>query len=98
MSDILDSFFKKSASVIENGVDPIIVGKNNYDANIPDIEDLAIERAETCNTCRENKTEPISFFRVKDERIFAVSEKMCNVCGCALPFLIRQSEKICQKW
>jgi len=94
----MSSLFKKINSVAKHGIKPIEKGRNNYQLNIPEIEQLAAERLKTCLECENYADEPISFLKVKDKRLEKLSEKMCNNCGCALPYLLRQSDKICKKW
>lgn len=93
-----DSLFKKIGSINKLGFEPIIEGKNNYYQNLPEIERIAERRALTCKDCENLANEPISFLRVSDGRIPVLNEKICSDCGCALPFLLRQNQKICEKW
>jgi len=94
----MSSLFKKINSVAKNGIKPLEKGRKNYQLNIPEIELIASERLKTCLECGNYTEEPISFLKVKDKRLEKLSEKMCNDCGCALPYLLRQSDKICKKW
>lgn len=73
-------------------------GMKNYHKPDKEVDKLAEERAETCKGCDYLEDEPISFLRVKDERIPAMSGKMCGDCGCILPYKLRQSKKICKFW
>lgn len=92
------SIFKKIKSISKNGVEPISRGKTNYILNDIDIELKAYERYDECSNCVNFVDEPIDFLKIKDERITGISEKMCDECGCALPYLLRQDIKICNKW
>lgn len=74
----------------------MIEGMENYDRNIPDIEDRARKRLEDCKDCLID--EPIKSFRIEDKRIPELSNKMCEDCGCAAPYLFRQDIKKCEKW
>lgn len=94
----MGSLFKKIKNVNKHGIAPITEGKKNYTMDIPEVESLAVERLKTCVECDNYKEEPISFLKVKDDRLEKLSEKMCNDCGCALPYLLRQNLKICEKW
>lgn len=92
------SIFKKIKSVKKQGLKPIMEGKENYSLNIPEIEEKAIKRSLVCMKCEDNVKEPIYMFRVQDRRIDRLNERMCDECGCALPYLLRQDIKICKKW
>lgn len=93
------SLGKKFKSVIKHGLDPILEGRDNYNMDIPDIEQEAKRRSDICLSCEFRALEPISFMRIKDERITSNHHHFCdNDCGCALPYLTRQNTKICYKW
>ena len=94
----MNSVFKKIKSIHQNGIEPIVRGKTNYVLNMPSTEQKAIKRAESCLTCVNFVNEPIEFLKVKDQRIVGLNEKMCDNCGCALPYLLRQDIKICKYW
>ena len=94
----MSSIFKKIKSLSKNCVEPINRGKTNYILNDIDVELKAYERYDECSNCVNFIDEPIDFLKIKDERITGLSEKMCNECGCALPYLLRQDIKICNKW
>lgn len=94
----MGSLFKKIRSVAKNGLDPITEGKENYFANIASIEIKALERAKECGMCPNFVDEPIELFKVRDKRIKELSNKMCDECGCSMPYLLRQDKKICKKW
>lgn len=94
----MKSFFKKGKTILKSGLKPYEVGKHNFENPLLCIEQKAIERLEICKKCDNFVDEPIDFLRVKDERIPELSEKMCNDCGCTLPYKIRQSIKTCEKW
>ena len=65
-----------------------------------DMEDIAKQRAEICRLCPRSVVEPIEELRVKDDKIPSITNKMCDLCGCALPYLLRQTKKDCKasKW
>lgn len=92
------SVFKKIKSIANNGIEPIIQGKSNYKLNDKAIELKAIKRVEICINCVNFVDEPINSFKVEDKRIKELTSKMCNDCGCALPYLLRQNIKICKHW
>lgn len=95
------SLFKKVKAIASNGAQPITEGKDNYNLNNPKIEADALRRAEVCKGCENIEEEPIDIFKIADERIPILNNKMCGGkegCGCALPFLSRQYLKICSKW
>lgn len=94
----MGSIFKKMKSVYKNGIEPINRGKTNYVLNIEEIELKACERYEECSKCVNFVEEPIDFLKIKDERIQGLSDRMCNDCGCALAYLLRQDIKVCKKW
>lgn len=93
-----NSVFKKIKSIANNGIEPIIQGKSNYKLNDKAIELKAIKRAEICFNCVNFVAEPIKSFKVEDKRIKELTGKMCDDCGCALPYLLRQKIKICKHW
>lgn len=93
-----DSFFRKVNSLLSEGLSPMKEGKKNYELDIPEIEETARKRAEICSGCDSFVDEPIDFWRIKDSRIVELSEKACMNCGCPHPYLLRQSQKICDKW
>lgn len=90
--------FKKIKTLSKSGLEPINEGKENYFANIPSIEILALERAKECSMCPNFVDEPIDLFKVQDKRIKELSNKMCDSCGCSIPYLLRQNIKICKNW
>lgn len=92
----MGGILKKLKTVRKTGVDPILEGQKNMKKNIPEIEELARKRLRNCRECLE--PEQISFLKVKDKRIEELSEMMCRECGCAAPWLYRQSVKKCEKW
>ena len=94
----MSSIFKKIKSIAENGIEPILEGQKNYTLNIASVELKAEERSKNCTGCVNRVNEPIDFLRIKDERIKPLSEKMCDDCGCALAYLLRQNVKICKHW
>lgn len=92
------SLFKKVSSIGRGGFDPLRKGKGNYNRNLPTVEEKAGERAKVCLGCENYVDEPIKTLRVEDARIPILSKKMCDDCGCSLPYLLRQDVKICKKW
>ena len=94
----LDSLFKKVASISKQGIDPAIKGRQNYNRNLPVVEQKAIERSKECEKCENFVDEPIKSLQVDDKRIPQLSKKMCYNCGCTLSYLLRQDIKICKKW
>ncbi len=92
-----DSLFKK----IENlNAKALAQGYKNFEKENAEIEKIAKERAKICVGCEKYVTEPIKFLRIEDKRIPELSNKMCDACGCVLPFLLRQNKKSCklEKW
>lgn len=94
----MGSLFKKIKSIAKHGIDPILEGEKNYKANIEPIERLALKRSLVCQNCINFVEEPIDIFKVKDERIKELSDMMCDHCGCAEAYLLRQNKKICKLW
>lgn len=94
----MGSIFKKMKSILKNGTDPVEEGMSNYSKNILEVEKKAISRLNKCSGCKKNVKEPIKMFRVNDERIKGASDRMCDGCGCALPYLLRQDLKVCKYW
>jgi hypothetical protein len=74
------------------------IGFENFSNPKDEVELLAIQRLKICMGCEHFKKEPISFLRIKDERIKEASEMMCGDCGCELPYKLRQSKSMCKKW
>lgn len=94
----MKSLIKKAITILDVGLEPYEVGKHNFENPIICVEVKAEQRAEICGSCEFFVDEPIDFLKVKDERIPIVSGKMCDDCGCTLPYKIRQSIKPCEKW
>lgn len=92
------SMFKKIKTIAKSGLEPIEEGLSNFTLNIPEVERKAEQRAMTCIGCKSFEIEPIDLFKIQDERIPELSDRMCNECGCASPYLLRQDIKICKKW
>ena len=94
------SVFKKVKSIASNGLAPYDAGKANFVANIEKVENTAKSRVQVCTNCPDNnyEQEPIESFRVSDDRIPQLSNKMCGDCGCSLPYLLRQNLKVCKHW
>lgn len=94
----MGSIFKKVKSVLKNGIEPIEQGRENYLSG--SMEEVAKNRALICQDCPAGNfvNEPIDFLKVEDTRIPELSNKMCNECGCASPYLLRQNIKICKYW
>lgn len=94
----MGSLFNKIKSMSKNGITPVIEGRENYKYNNKQIELATVDRKNICINCDNYKDEPIDFFQVEDKRIKELDKKMCDECGCALPYLLRQNIKICKKW
>lgn len=94
----MGSLSKKIKSLINNGLDPVEEGMFHFDHPDEAIEVLAKERLETCKVCAEFVEEPISFFRIEDQRLPEASCKMCDECGCTISYKIRQTKTKCDKW
>ncbi len=92
------SIFKKIKSLTKNGLEPLEEGLANYKLNIPRIENKAQQRSLECIGCKSFVIEPIDLFKIEDERLPELSDRMCDECGCASPYLLRQDVKICKKW
>ena len=88
----------KLKTIFKDGLDPLKEGLANFQNPIKEIEDIAIKRAEICQGCDKFELEPISFFRIKDERIPKLSNMMCGDCHCELSLKTRQNVKICKYW
>ena len=94
----MGSIFKKIKSLAKHGIEPLEVGMMNYKREDIDIDLKAIERSKECVMCVNYVDEPIDFLSIEDKRIESLSKKMCDDCGCALPYLLRQDIKICKLW
>ena len=92
----MNSIFKKVKTLVSDGLEPLEVGRSNYLLNDPDIETLALKRYKLSKDCIEK--EPISFLKIKDERIKGLSEMMVSDCGCAAPYFFRQSIEKLKEW
>ena len=92
----MNSIFKKVRTLISDGLEPLEVGMANYLLNDPDIEALALKRYKLSKGSIEK--EPISFLKIKDERIAELSEMMVSDCGCAAPYFYRQSIEKLKEW
>lgn len=94
MSNKIKSLVKKAKNLTVKGYNE---GKRNYKNK--SMESIAADRAKVCNGCDQNVEEPIEELQVPDT-IECIHNKMCNVCGCSLPYLLRQNEKNCSidKW
>lgn len=64
-----------------------------------DMEDVAEIRAAVCAECPSNIHEPIEAIAVTD-RIESIDRRMCEECGCSLPYKVRQLDEGCplKKW
>lgn len=94
----MQSFKKKIVSLIDNGIDPLAEGYENFKYPNKEVEILAKIRSVTCGNCDEFVNEPIDFLMVEDSRLEVLSNKMCNECGCTLSYKLRQSKIKCSKW
>lgn len=101
----MQSFKKKSKSAIgkantllDVGIDPFLIGKENFENPKTEIEKLAIERKDICLTCSNYEDEPIESCQVTDNGIPELTNKMCGDCFCILSYKLRQSIDKCDKW
>lgn len=94
----MSSFLKKVKTISKHGIKPIVQGEKNYRLNDVDIELKALERSDVCKACDLFEKEPIDFLRIEDNRIKQLNKMMCNDCGCASAYLLRQDLKVCRKW
>lgn len=97
----IKSIIKKSKTIIENGslgIEAIREGVNNYNTYSQDIEDIAQLRINNCVNCEHYKEEPNFLLKIEDTSIIEADDMMCNDCGCALPYKIRQNVIKCDKW
>jgi len=88
----------KFQTILKQGLDPYKEGKKNFKSGSVAWDEKAKERLKICLGCEHFNKEPISFLRIKDERIPEISGKMCGDCGCELPYKLRQSISLCEKW
>jgi hypothetical protein len=94
----MQSFSKKIKTLLDVGIDPYFIGKENFNNPIKEVEDLARERLETCKGCPFFVDEPISFLSVTDINIPELSGKICDECGCTASYKLRQSKSKCKYW
>lgn len=91
---------RKLKTIIKQGVkqtaDAFQEGYNNYNNPTSEIEQEAIRRANICKDCLVD--EPISFLKVKDERIPKLNNKIFECCGCSAAYKARQNVTKCDKW
>lgn len=94
MGKRIDSIRKKIANINAAGIVEGVISKatGSMDA-------VARERAKICAGCDMNQPEPIDELAIRDD-IAEISERYCEACGCALPYLLRQNRKKCKlgKW
>ena len=98
---IIKSTFKKIKTISHNGskgIEAIKQGVENHQNYKLCVEVLAEERAKICFECPNNIGEPNNLLKISDDLIPEVDGMMCNDCGCALPYKIRQSIIKCSKW
>lgn len=91
----IESLIKKAKNLNIKGV---IQGMHNLSTG--DAEEIATSRSEICAGCPSNIAEPIAELAIEDTALPVLSKRCCKECGCALPYLLRQSEKSCslKKW
>ncbi len=87
---------KKIESLTNNpaSLEALASGVYHYNFKDKDIEELKDERAKICELCEFRKDDDFEPIKDEDKRI---SGKMCEVCFCSLPYLLRQVKKPCQK-
>ena len=90
---------KKIRTIIDNPeeISALISGVYHYNNPNDIIEELKNERADICDSCDSIKYDDFEKIKDSDDRI---SGKMCGVCYCSLPYLLRQTKKRCElnKW
>ncbi len=87
---------KKLETLTDNpaSIEALASGVYHYKFRNPDIEKLKEERAKICARCRYRVDDDFEPVQDEDKRI---SGKMCGVCSCSLPYLLRQTKKGCVK-
>lgn len=90
----LQSIVKKAKNL---DLEAYEAGKLNYDVPTEAMESFARSRAEICGRCESNIVDPIESLQIDDELIPNISDRMCEECGCSLPYLLRQTIKGCKK-
>ncbi len=87
---------KKLKTLANNpaSIEALASGVYHYKFKNADIEALKDERAKICLGCEFRKYD--DFEPVYDEDV-RINGKMCGVCYCSLPYLLRQTEKSCAK-
>lgn len=90
---------RKLKTILKEGVktvaDAYEQGRYNFENPTPEIEALALQRAENFEGLER---EPIGFLRVEDKRIPKLSNMMVSDCGCTAPYYFRQSIIINEQW
>lgn len=96
----IKSIVQKAKTIVSNkdSIKAIQKGIYNYNNYNKEVEELAEKRMYICVGCEHFTDEPNDILKVEDNLIYQLDEKMCNDCGCALPYKTRQSIIICDKW
>lgn len=91
----IESIIKKLKNFNVKG---LLEGRHNLTTG--EMELLAASRAAVCARCPSNIQEPIAEMAIEDKKLPDISERCCKECGCALPYLVRQTAKTCslKKW
>ena len=88
----------KAKTLLDVGIEPYIIGKENFENPNEYVEILANKRKIKCVSCELFEDEVLESCMIIDIRIPELSNKMCGDCFCILPYKIRQSIKKCDKW
>lgn len=88
----------KALTLAEDGIEPFLEGKYNFENEYTEVEKLAKSRKEICIDCEMYEDEPLESCQVNDERIPELTNKMCGDCLCILSYKLRQSQTKCKKW
>lgn len=88
------SILKKIKNINVKGLIDGIIAKGDGS-----MDDVAEVRSVICADCPSNVDEPIEAMQVSDG-IESISNRMCDECGCSLPYKVRQEESTCplKKW
>lgn len=95
----IELYMSKIKTIFKEGIKTVAEayaeGKYNFEHPTPEIELLAKQRLKGFKGLER---EPISFLRVKDERIPELSEMMVSSCGCCAPYKFRQNIIKDEQW
>ena len=88
----------KAVTLLEVGIDPYLIGKENFENPNNEVDELASKRKEKCVSCELFEDEVLESCMITDVKIPELSNKMCGDCFCILSYKLRQSISKCKLW